>query len=64
MSYILVFQKYISGIHVAGWKKTVSLVAISQKKSKGEGPVKLASRSAGEWRFEIVAMADKSESLG
>ena len=25
---------------------------------------KKASRSAGEWRFEIVAMADKSESLG
>lgn len=38
----------------------------SQKKSKGEGPVKKkASRSAGESRFEIgVAMADKSESLG
>ena len=34
-------------------KKTVSLLAISQKNQKEKGPVILASRSAGEWRFEI-----------
>lgn len=43
----------------------ISLVAISQQKSKGEGPVKkrhLDPPGSGDLRS--VAMADKSESLG